>query len=89
MAELDDRLVHCFSSVFPTLTEAEIRAADVALLCDLDSLAGVTLVALVEEEFGVEVDLEGLCALGTVQAIEGFLRERSRSSMPHHEQRAK
>jgi len=53
VAELYDRLVRCFSSVFPALTDTDICAADVALLMNTDSLAGVTLVSLIDEEFGL------------------------------------
>jgi acyl carrier protein len=77
MAEFDDRLIRCFSSVFPALTEIEIRSTDAALLYDLDSLAGVTLLAVIQEEFAIELDVEDLLALGTFQAIHQFLRERS------------
>jgi acyl carrier protein len=83
MSEQDDRLVRCFASVFPTLSEGEIRAADVGPLFDLDSLAGVTLVTLIDEEFGVNVDLPELLELGSFEAISQFLRKRSRSEVPH------
>ena len=89
MAELDDRLVRCFSSVFPTLTRDEIWAADVTSLINVDSLAGVTLVAVIDEEFGVEIDLEGLLELGTFQTIQEYLRKESRSSLLPNEQETK
>ena len=80
MADVHGRLVRCFSSVFPTLTETEIRNADVALLMSTDSLTGVTLAALIGEEFGVETDLEELLSLGTFEAINEFLERKSSSS---------
>lgn len=83
MTELQDRLVRCFSSVFPTLSEAEIRASDVVSLFDLDSLAGVTLVALIDQEFGVNVDLPDLLELRSFEAILQFLRNRKPSEVPH------
>jgi acyl carrier protein len=89
VAELDDRLVRCFSSVFPTLTGEEIRAANVTSLVDFDSLAGVTLVAVIDEEFGVEIDLEGLLELGTFQTILQYLRKQSQSSVLPNEQETK
>jgi acyl carrier protein len=76
--DLQDRLVRCFSSAFPTLTETEIRGANVAVLSDMDSLAGVTLVALIDEEFGVDMDLESLLELDSFEAIQEHLRMRSR-----------
>jgi acyl carrier protein len=83
MFEQDDRLVRCFASVFPTLSEGEIRASDVVPLFDLDSLAGVTLVALIDQEFGVNVDLPDLLELGSFEAISKFLRKQNRSEVPH------
>lgn len=85
MSELDDRLVRCFASVFPTLSEGEIRATAVAALFDLDSFAGVTLVTLIDQEFGVNVDPSDLLDLGSFEAIERFLREKNPSRIPQHE----
>jgi acyl carrier protein len=81
VTESQDRLVRCFSSVFPTLSEAEIRASDVVRLFDLDSLAGVTLVTLIDQEFGVNVDLPDLLELGSFEKISQFLRKRSASEV--------
>ena len=83
MTESQDRLVRCFSSVFPTLSEAEIRASDVVPLFDLDSLAGVTLVTLIDQEFGVNVDLPDLLELRSFDAISQFLRKRNLSEVPN------
>jgi acyl carrier protein len=82
VAELDGRLVRCISSVFPTLTEEEIRVANVALLMDMDSLAAVTLVALIDEEFGVDVDLEGLLSLGSFEGVCQHLSKQAPASVP-------
>jgi acyl carrier protein len=83
MSEQDDRLVRCFASVFPTLSEEEIRASDVVPLFDLDSLAGVTLVTLIDQEFGVNVELPDLLDLGSFEAISQFLRKRNPSEVLH------
>ena len=76
MAQLDDRLARCFSSVFPGLTDEEIRGADVARLAEIDSLAGVTLVSLIGEEVGVDVDFENLVELGSFQGVQNYLRQQ-------------
>lgn len=89
MADLRGRLVRCFSSVFPTLTEEEIEAANVALLIDLDSLTAVTLVALIDEEFGVDMDPDDLMNLGNFQAVQQRLLEYATSGAPPGDQRAK
>lgn len=84
MSEQEDQLVRCFASVFPTLSEGEIRACDVVRLSDVDSLAGVTLVTLIDEEFGVDVELSDLLELGSFAAIEQFLQEGKPSRVPPH-----
>jgi acyl carrier protein len=82
VAELDHRLVRCILSVFPTLTEKEGRAAKMASLMDVDSLAAVTLVALIDEEFGVDIDLEGLLRLGSFEALQQFLASKLSQRCP-------
>lgn len=77
MLERNDRLLRCFVSVFPTLSEAEIRNSTVAALFELDSFAGVTLVTLIDQEFSVDVDLADLLDLGSFEAIEQFLLDKN------------
>jgi acyl carrier protein len=80
VADLDDRLVRCISSAFPGLTDRAIRTADVEQLADVDSLAAVTLVALIDQEFGVDLDLEGLLKFGNFVGLCQYLREQPASS---------
>lgn len=54
------RLVKCFTTVFPDLNEEQALQASAAGLTQWDSLATVNLLALIEEEFGVSVDLDDL-----------------------------
>ena len=89
MAELHERLVRCVSSVVPTMTEEGVRAVDVASLMDVDSLAAVTLLALINEEFGVDMDLEDLLKLGSFQAVQQFLCEQVFEIPPVDKQRMK
>ncbi len=83
MSEQDDQLVRCFASVFPTLSEGDIRSSNVVPLFDLDSLAGVTLVTLIDQEFGVNVELPDLLDLGSFEEIAQFLRKQNPSEVPH------
>jgi acyl carrier protein len=77
VADLDGRLVRCISSAFPGLTDREIRTADLEQLADVDSLAAVTLVALIEQEFAVNLDLEGLLKFGSFAGICQYLCEQA------------
>ena len=73
MSELDDRLAICFSSVFPTLTPAEVRVASTESVAAWDSLAAVTLVAVVQQEFEVEIDLLDIAELDSFEAFRIYL----------------
>ena len=54
------RLGKCFATVFPDLTEEQTLQASSAGLTQWDSLATLNLLALIEEEFGVSIDLDDL-----------------------------
>ena len=82
MVELNERLLRCFSLVFPTLAETEILSASGTFLSDMDSLTGVTLITLIGEEFGVDLEFDGLLELGTFEAIREYLRSHSPSTLP-------
>lgn len=55
MPNVEERLEECFSTVFPNLSSDEILHASTASVATWDSLATVTLVSLIEEEFGVTI----------------------------------
>jgi len=87
MTELDDRLVRCVSSVFPHLSDEEILKSDVLQLMGVDSLAAVTLIAVINDEFGVDLDLEELQKLGSFQAIRHCLDRQNNASSRSGESR--
>ena len=74
MSELEDRLTFCFASVFPGLTEEEIRNASVESVGLWDSLSFVTLAAVIQEEFNLEIDLNILPSLDSFQAFRDYLQ---------------
>lgn len=73
MSDQETRLVQCFASVFPGLSREEIRSLNSELGGPWDSLARVTLVALVEEEFKVAIDLETISELNSFAAFRGYI----------------
>ena len=60
MDDIQARLKGCFQLVFPDLTEPEIPGASEASVAGWDSLAAITLVNVIEDEFGVALDLADL-----------------------------
>jgi acetyltransferase-like isoleucine patch superfamily enzyme len=73
----DERLVRCFSSVFPDLSEQQIRSASIQSVPVWDSLAAVTLIALVQQEFGIEIDLADFPQLTSFEAVRNFIQKRN------------
>lgn len=79
MPEQEIRLIRCFSSVFPALTPEEIRAASAQSLAAWDSLAAVTLAAVLQQEFSVQIDLLDLPELDSFEAFQTYLRRLTRA----------
>ena len=76
MPEIDERLTRCFASVFPTLSPAGIRSASVESVAAWDSLAAVTLVAVLEQEFDTQIDLMELPDLTSYEAVRNYLEKQ-------------
>lgn len=72
--DLEVRLVRCFSSVFPDLSDEEIRNASIESVPGWHSLASVTLVSLVQEEFGLQVSLTDLPNLVSFAAVQNYVQ---------------
>ncbi len=77
MSEREQRLIRCFASVFPGLTPEEIRATSAGSAGAWDSLATVTLVAVVQEEFGVEIDPSQIQELDSFDAFRNSVERLS------------
>jgi acyl carrier protein len=76
MNDAEAKLSRCFLAAIPGLTLSDIPAASVQTLERWDSVASVTLVALIEEEFGIQIDLEALDRLDSFRAILDYLNAR-------------
>jgi acyl carrier protein len=71
-----EKLTRCFTAVFPGLDRGQIALASVETVEGWDSVAGVTLVSAIEEEFGTELDPEMLESLVSFRAILEYLSEQ-------------
>ena len=76
MDDARSRLMRCFSTVFPALPNGALANANTANTAEWDSLASVTLFALVEEEFGAELDVNALGELNSFDSILEYLETR-------------
>ena len=76
MNETNQKLTQCFLSVFPDLGESAVPGATQETVPAWDSVASITLVNVVEEEFGVQMDLERLGEFTSYTAILSYLQEQ-------------
>jgi acyl carrier protein len=76
MADTEERLRRCFSAVFPNLAAEQITNASPLTVAAWDSVASVTVFALVEEEFALEIDVQDMKNLLSFVSLRGYLDER-------------
>jgi acyl carrier protein len=69
--------VTCFQTVSPDLPEAEIPAATQASVAAWDSVAVITLVNVIEDEFGIQVDFDLLAELDSFDHIQQYLQKET------------
>ena len=63
-------------SAFPNATRDEIRTAKFDAITGWDSLRGVTLLAVLDEEFGVQIEMPELLELETFEAVKRLFFQR-------------
>jgi acyl carrier protein len=72
-ADLESRLVQCFAAAFPKLGAEQIPQAEAAALEEWDSLASMTLLGLIEEEFHLRIPAQDLARLTSFSNIQNYL----------------
>jgi acyl carrier protein len=75
MAELESRLANCFATAFPELDRQEIPEVAMGSLASWDSLAGITLLSLIEEEFSLSISPDDAADLVSFELILDYLRK--------------
>jgi len=78
MDDVRARLLKCFRIVFPQLPESEAATASQAAFAAWDSVAAITLANVIEEEFGIEMDLEVLGDLDSFEKIREYVESKLR-----------
>ncbi len=73
MDPIATRLSNCFQTVFPDLPAAEIPNAAQSSLAAWDSTAAITLVNVIEDEFGVQIDFDHLADLDSFGKVHNYL----------------
>ena len=70
------RLINCFQVVFPDLPVESIATASTATVTAWDSVAAITLMNVLEDEFAMEMDLDDLANLDSFDKIHTYLQKR-------------
>ena len=79
-SSVSERLIKCFSAVFPDLPTGNIPLASVDSVAAWDSMATVNLVALIEEEFQSQIETDVLPELVSFARIQAYLEDSARGN---------
>jgi acyl carrier protein len=71
-----ERLIRCFTTVFPELDASAISRASLETVDGWDSVATINLLAVVEEEFGITFAPEDLPPLTAFERILEAVEKR-------------
>jgi acyl carrier protein len=74
MDDIQKRLVRCFENVFPSVPAEEIPISSVQNNSAWDSVAAITLVNVIEDEFGFQMDFDRLAELNSFDRILSYVR---------------
>jgi acyl carrier protein len=69
------RLAGCFLAVFPELSLDKITEASSMSVQNWDSVAGVTLLSVVEEEFGITIEDDDLARFNSFNELLIYLQQ--------------
>jgi len=75
MDNKEAKLVKVFQTVFPDMDAEKIPAASQESVPGWDSVAAITLMNVIEEEFETQLDFDKAADLTSFQEILGYLRE--------------
>lgn len=82
MDSTEKRLARVLETVFPDLPPEKVRTASQDSVQNWDSVAAITLMNLVEEEFGIEMDFDDLGELTSFPTILKYLEGRTVHTAP-------
>ena len=74
MDDIQRRLTTCFQLVFPEMPDTAIPGASQNSVAGWDSVAAITLLNVIEDEFHITMDLEMAAELDSFKRIEEYLQ---------------
>ncbi len=79
MNDVQERLIKCFLAVFPQMGRQEVSSASMETVEAWDSVATITLVTVIEEEFGIQFGTDALERLVSFHSIIEYLQELTKA----------
>ncbi len=76
MDDTGKRLAGCFQVVFPHLREVDIPSASQQTVAAWDSVAAITMMNVIEDEFALQMDLDDLADLDSFVKVHAYLQKR-------------
>jgi acyl carrier protein len=76
MNDIEEKISRCFANVFPDLPLAELANVSTASLASWDSIAHVTLLSAIAEEFSFDISPEDFEELTSYKLIADCVAER-------------
>ena len=80
MDNINARLIECFTTVFPDTPPASVPAMSVDNTPAWDSVAAITLVNVIEDEFQLQMDLEAIADLDSYSKVLAYVQQHSPSA---------
>lgn len=80
MDNVKSRLVTCFKTVFPELSDEDTPTATTDSLQAWDSVATITLMNVVEDEFKIDFDLERLSEVDSFERVYEYVKSTQPAS---------
>ena len=77
MDDIHYKLKRCFAAVFPDVRQGSIEVASPETINGWDSIAMVTLISIVEEEFGQPIPLEEIPNLNSFDNLYRYLTNKN------------
>lgn len=76
MNTIKPRLANCFALVFPSLPPEHIEMATQSSIEAWDSAAMILLVGVIEDEFGMQLDMDSLAEMDSFIRIHEYLARK-------------
>lgn len=76
MDNIQARLAKCFQIVFPEMPDSDIASASQNSVAEWDSVAAITLLNVIEDEFQITMDLEMAAELDSFKRIKEYLQDK-------------